>query len=653
MDDKPKVAPYGKWESPITAELLSGQSIRFQGLQANNSTRKIYITESRPSEGGRSCIEEHTDGKVRDLLPPQYSAASKVHEYGGAAVTIRPDGKLIFQDARTSGVFLLDQETADIAPIIQAKASFRYADFSINPTAPQWILAVGEDHSTDPIENLVVAINSDTGEVFKVRRGADFYQDPQFSPDGTRICWIEWNHPHMPWRETVLFTADWKAPTIENAIQHTKEGGVESICQPRWGFDGALFFASDRTGYWQLYRLSPGAREPQYIHLEGLEDGDFGSRQGYLGVTTFIALSATKLLATFNKNGTSHLMLVDANTEKHQELPLGLVAIEAEAIRRMSDTEFIIRGSTLTEPDAIYLVDIGDPENKRLIKRSADTQIPRLSISEAQHINFPRTVGEYREGSANAFFIPPKNPNFQGPAGAKPPLIMYMHGGPIAHITPGLALSRQYWTSRGFAYVCVNHAGSTGYGRAYRDELYGSWGILDVNDAVSCVSYLVSEGLIDPKRVGIVGESAGGYAVLQALTTHPDVWAGGVSLYGVSDLKGLITGTHKFESHFVQELVLQKDMTEEEQEQVYKARSARFHADKIKAPLLLLQGDADTVVPEEQTRVMEDVMKKQGRKVKVVIFEGEGHGFRKKESIALAIKMEEEWWEETLLLSAQ
>lgn len=360
-------------------------------------------------------------------------------------------------------------------------------------------------------------------------------------------------------------------------------------------------------------------------------------------------LSANALLAVYNKNATSYLVLIDIGSEEYQELSLGLVAMEREAMRRISDTEFVTKGSTLTEPEAVYLVDVNKPTEKLLIKSSSDVQIPDSFISESRHISFPRTRGDYREGHSNAFFIPPKNPNFQGPAEAKPPLIMWMHGGPIAHMTPGLDVSKQYWTSRGYAYVNVNHAGSSGYGRAYRDLLYGNWGILDINDAAGCIDYLDSQGLIDRTRVGIVGGSAGGYATLQALTTYPHMWAAGNSLYGVSDVKALSSDMHKFESRFCQELVLKKGMTEEEQEEVYRARSARYNAEKIKSPLLLLQGDEDTVVPEEQSRIIEEVLKKQGSKVKLVIYKGEGHGFRGKEAIESSIKEEEAWWQETLL----
>jgi len=228
--------------------------------------------------------------------------------------------------------------------------------------------------------------------------------------------------------------------------------------------------------------------------------------------------------------------------------------------------------------------------------------------------------------------------------------LVWMHGGPTSHVTPALALNTQYWTSRGYAYVLVNHVGSTGYGRAYRERLDGKWGEADIADAASCVAHLASEKLIDVTKVGIVGESAGGYAVLQALYTHPDIWTAGISLYGISSLQGFAEITHKFESHYILGLVLGKgEWTKEATEALYRKRSALYHVEKIKAPLLLLQGDVDTIVPVNQATQMEEAMKKVGKTVEVVIFEGEGHGWHKEETMRASMELQTEFWAKTLL----
>lgn len=316
---------------------------------------------------------------------------------------------------------------------------------------------------------------------------------------------------------------------------------------------------------------------------------------------------------------------------------------------RLSPTSFVVIGSTRTVPQALYRVDLSNNvASITLLKDTVKLSIPSTLLSEVQHISYPRTYGKNRSGSAHGMFVAPKNPAFKAPAETKPPLLVWMHGGPTTHVTPGLDLQTQYWTSRGYAYVHVNYAGSTGYGRAYRELLDAEWGLADIADAASCVKYLASKGLIDDSKVGIVGESAGGYSVLQALYTYPDIWAGGVCLYGISNLQEFVESTHKFESQYAVGLVLKKGLSKEEQEAVYKSRSACYHAETIKASLLLLQGSADTIVPEAQTREMERVMRELGKSVDMVVFEGEGHGWSRGETIKASIEKEREFWAKVL-----
>lgn len=316
---------------------------------------------------------------------------------------------------------------------------------------------------------------------------------------------------------------------------------------------------------------------------------------------------------------------------------------------RISDTKLVVIGSTATAPNALYLIDIKNPSETKVLKSSADLGIPTSLYSEAKHISFPRVYGDKKDGLGHALYLSPKNPEYRAPEGVLPPLVVHLHGGPTSHVAPGLSLMSQYWTSRGYAFANVNYAGSSGYGRAYRDRLNGQWGIADVADAASCVAHLVSTSLVDPSRVGITGGSAGGYGVLQALCVYPDIWAGGVSLYGISRLKALTEDTHKFESHYLFALIYDDGTSEEEKEKIYQERSPYYHADNIKAPILLLQGTEDKVVPPSQARDMERTIKDKGGDVEVVIFEGEGHGFRQGKNVKRAIEEEERWWVKTLL----
>jgi dipeptidyl aminopeptidase/acylaminoacyl peptidase len=350
----------------------------------------------------------------------------------------------------------------------------------------------------------------------------------------------------------------------------------------------------------------------------------------------------------YTRNATNGILVYNIQTKTFKELPLGLVDIQKNCVSRVSDTKFAVIGATSTSPAGIYLVDITKPSEKVLLKSSSNIELPASVLSESKHITFPRTHGE-TPGSAHVIFVPPKNLDFEAPPASKPPLIVSIHGGPTSHKAPGLSLETQYFTSRGYAYCSVNYGGSTGYGRKYRESLDSKWGILDVDDAASCVSYLASEGLIDGKKVGIVGGSAGGYTVLQSLIVYPDLWAGGVSLFGVGNMKALAAMTHKFEAHYLFDLMFPQGTPEKEQEKIYWERSPCFHADKIKKPLLMLQGSEDKVVPMAQSEEMERVMKKNGADVKLVIFEGEGHGFKRRENIKRSIEEEEELWKRTLL----
>jgi dipeptidyl aminopeptidase/acylaminoacyl peptidase len=288
----------------------------------------------------------------------------------------------------------------------------------------------------------------------------------------------------------------------------------------------------------------------------------------------------------------------------------------------------------------------------KLLKSSTDVAIPNSFVSKPEHISAPRldpTLDDVKE--TYALYNPPNNPDYVAPKGTLPPAILLMHGGPTSLSTPGLSLAIQYWTTRGYALVQVNYVGSSGYGRAYRDALNGKWGISDVQDAASVAGYLVYNGYIDGDRMGIVGGSSGGYVALQALCSFPRVWAGGISLYGISGLEILYKTTHKFEAHYMDYLLFggSKSIDDKEKEALFHDRSPCYHADKITAPTLLLQGSDDKVVPPGQAVEMEKSIRDNGGDVRLVMFEGEGHGFRKAPNVLKAKEEEEAWWTKTLV----
>ncbi|KAI9817845.1 MAG: hypothetical protein M1827_000964 [Pycnora praestabilis] len=644
-----QTATYGNWKSPITADLISGKSISLEGLSVNESNGKIYYLEGRPAEDGRSCIVEHSDHGAKDILPKSFSARTQVHEYGGASFTVNADGDLIFADWETKGVFALNPANGDHHPIIEADPEVYYADFNAHPIQTHLVLAIREDHHSKSVENSVVVLNAKTKKVHQIAYGADFYSHPQFSPDGKKVCWTQWDHPDMPWIGTVLYIADWHDEKVVEATIVAGKAGIESVTEPRWGSDGTLFFGSDRSGYWQLYRLDKGMTEPRHIKLNGLEETEFTGPEWWFG--KYDSTRINKMIAMVTKNAASTLIIIDLakDTFTNPNLPLILPLFHFDAVRRVSDTAFVVIASTATAPPALYYIDVETLPQMNVLRSSAQVDISSSLYSKAEHISFPRTYGEDKKGLAHALFLTPKNPEYEPPADKLPPLIVHIHGGPTLHTTPALNLELQYWTSRGYAIADVNYAGSTGYGRTYRELLDTKWGISDIADAASCVAYLASSGHIDPSRVGIVGGSAGGYAVLQALCVYPEIWAGGVSLYGISSLKALVEDTHKFESQYLFKLLFEPGTSDDEKEKIYRDRSPLYHAGKITAPVLLLQGSEDKVVPPNQAREMEEIIKKNGGDAEVIVFEGEGHGFRQAANVKRSIEEEEKWWVRTLL----
>ncbi|TVY54291.1 Dipeptidyl aminopeptidase BIII [Lachnellula cervina] len=650
MSFEKKVAPYGTWTSPITSDITSGGVVSFNELHVNPKTGQIYLVEGRPIEKGRCAIVEVTvAGESIEILPKKYSARSKVHEYGGGAAILGPDGKFVFTDAYTDGVFLLSP-TGEVEEIITGDPSTRFADFSVSTTEPHWIIAVKEYHSQDGgVVNTIVAINTRTKASKTVVSGADFYSHPRFSPDGKRICWMQWVNPDMPWTGSQVYVAHWSNGNVDNQKYIAGKAKKESVCQPRWHIDSTLLFENEPTGFWQLYRYDTNTEKVEYVQLKGYEDADIGAREIKLGNSTYIQLSKDKLVIAYIRNGADGVLLYDMQTKEVVELPLGFVQVAFCGLRRVSDTHFAIIGATTKSATALYLVNITKPGEKLLLKHSTHIDLPASIFSEPQQISFPRTQGTDRSSSSHAVFIPPNNPDYEPSPGTNPPLIVSIHGGPTSHVPPTLTLESQYFTSRGYAYCYVNYAGSTGYGRAYRDELEHSWGIKDVEDTVSCIEYLDAQGLINGKKVGIRGPSAGGYTVLQGLITYPDVFAAGCSLYGVTSLKLLAQDSHKFEGHYLFALMFPEDTTEDNKEKIYYDRSPVFHADKITKPLTLLQGADDKVVPIGQALEMEKAMKENGVDVKLVVFEGEGHGWKMKENMKRSIEEEENMWKKTLL----
>ncbi|KAH8434324.1 S9 family peptidase [Aspergillus melleus] len=649
----PSRAPYGTWKSPLTAERLSTDSISLHEVVVDESIGAIYSVECHPTEGGRFAIIQHLNGQSRDVLPKEYSAHATVQELGGGSILMRPDGRVLFADEKTCSIHLLDPATSQVTLVHAAVEGIRYADFCNHPVHTQWVLAIKEDHreatpetQATHVHNTLVAIDIVSDTEVTIAQGDDFYSHPKFDPSGKYVSWIQWTHPDMPWTGTVLHVAEWADGSLKNVTKVAGKYQEESIAQPRWGLDGRLYFASDRTGYLQLYSYSVRDASVRSLSFKGLENSDFAAAEWELGSSTYFSLDEKTIVATAITHATSDIVLIDIPTSSVRSLGLPYVdiGVRANAIFRASSSSFVVVGASRTSPQELALVSLTPSFEAKttVLTSTASFDLAPEYVSSAKQYTAPQKYGPLCDGNVHMFYFPPCNPEFEC-EGTLPPLLMNVHGGPNGCVTPALNLEIQHWTTRGFAVCALNYTGSTGFGREYRERLSGYWGLVDTGDAVSAVEFLANEGLMDKARVGIYGQSAGGYLTLQALHMYPDVWAAGVSSYGISDVRALQADSYKFESQDVDRILLSKT-AKEDREQELTNRSPCHYADKMKAPLLLLQGTSDMVVPVAQARMMASAMHAHGRIADVVEFEGEGHGWVGEKTIYESYKRKENWW---------
>lgn len=614
-----RIAPYGSWRSPITARWIVADAVGL-GAVAPTATGVVW-SESRPAEGGRTALVLlDRAGDRRELLPLPWSARSRVHEYGGGSFTAAGDA-VYFVGDRDQCVHVVRVGRAPER--LTAPGSRRHADLVVDERRGR-LIAVCEDHATEPEPaNFLVAIPLDGADQgTTLASGHDFYASPRLSPDGRRLAWLAWRHPHMPWDETELWLAELDAAGLPRDPRRVAGGAGESIFQPEWSPDGVLHFVSDRTGWWNLHRLRDGTCEALCPRA-----AEFGLPQWAFGTTTYGFADTTTIVCTYAERGEWRLARLDTRSGTLSPLDVPFVTCTGLVVR--GARAFFVGGSA-TAPPALVELD-HERGTHRVLRRSATLDLDPGYVSVAQAIEFP--TGEGR--TAHGFYYPPVNRDHAAPSGTLPPLRVRSHGGPTAATDGALKLSVQYWTSRGFAVLDVNYGGSTGYGRAYRERLTGRWGLVDVEDCIAGARHLAARGLVDPARLTISGGSAGGYTTLCALVFH-DVFAAGASHYGIGDLAALAADTHKFESRYTDSLVAPWP----EGEAIYRERSPLAHADRLAVPVIFFQGLDDRVVPPNQAEAMVAVLRAKKLPVAYVAFAGEQHGFRKAENIVRALEAE-------------
>ena len=640
--------PFGSWPSSISfAVLLSGANklaALLPGIEG------LWWTESRPAEQGRTalCWRTYADllseagmlsSGVGDpheradptLLPAPWNVRNRVHEYGGGSLAT--DGtRLWFCNDADAGIYQLDASTP---VLLRAEPGCRYADLCWWPEA-RLLLAVCEDHRASahraggatPAEavNYVVAIDVEgpaRGQQRTLVDGHDFFSNPCPSPDGTTLAWLSWDHPDMPWDGTTLWCASWTNGSLSVPVA-VAGGRGESLFQPTWSPDGALHIVSDRTGWWNLYRLAstPGGPAIPLCPMEA----EFATPQWEFGMRSFAFLADGGLVAIARSDGVAQLGRIPAGGGAFAPLPLHWQ--DFRGLHVQGKHAWCIAGSP-TEMETLLRIDLATGE--ALTLGPPGPTYPADAFSVPRAIRYPGSGGV----TTHAFFYRPHHPDYAGPDDARPPLIVINHGGPTSATSSTLRLAVQFWTSRGFAVLDVNYGGSTGHGRPYRLRLNGQWGVVDVEDAVAGVHWLAELGEIDPERAAIRGSSAGGFTTLAALAFH-DVFRAGVSLYGIGDLSLLAQDTHKFESRYMDGLVAPWPAGRE----LYAARSPLLHLDGFSSALLLLQGEEDKVVPPNQAKAMFEAVAARGFPVALLMFPGEQHGFRRAETVRCALAAE-------------
>ncbi|MCP4345065.1 MAG: S9 family peptidase [Desulfobacterales bacterium] len=621
-------ASYGSWKSPITSDMIVSEAVSLGQIVLEGEN--IYWIERRPDEGGRNVVVLRTpDGETRDVNPAPFNARTLVHSYGGGALAVA-DGAIYFSNFDPSADFTdqrIHRQAPGEAPTpVTPAVNIRYADGDIDQTRGRMI-CVWEDHTVDgEEENSVVSLSpTDESDVQVLASGNDFYSNPRLSFDGSKLAWLTWNHPNMPWDTTELWVGNITDDgTIADPVL-VAGGDDESLYQPEWSPDGSLYFISDRTGWWNLYRWKDNTVEP-LVEMEA----EFGLPQWYFKWSTYSVESAERIICTFTQEGIWYIGAIDTVEKK-----LEIIETPYTNIRylRTSPGIAVFTGSSSNIVPSVVRLDLTTGEME-VLRVSKEVSIDSSYIAPPEPIEFPTENGL----TAYGLFYPPTNPGYTAPDGELPPLVVATHGGPTSAASTSLDLRIQYWTSRGIAFLDVNYGGSTGYGREFRERLKHSWGIVDVDDSVNGAQYLVGQGRVDSSKLAIRGGSAGGYTTLASLTFR-DVFKAGASYYGVSDLSVLAEETHKFESRYLDSLI-GPYVKPVEPGNPYYDRSPIHFTDGLSCPVILFQGSEDPIVPPTQARLMVDALEEKQLPYAYLEFEGEQHGFRIAENIKRSLEAE-------------
>lgn len=620
-------APYGCWPSPIDPSMLTAGAVKLLDVWVDRvDGRSITVWhEARPAERGRQpLVTEDADGRRRDLFAQPFSARSAVHEYGGGAAWVE-GGMAWFVNWDDQRIWRVpvDGSAAPeaLTPEPDHPRHVRYADLRRSPDGA-WLLAIREQHAPDDprdVTNEVVLLRADEPSEPRVVFGdSDFVMSPRFTaPDEIRF--VAWHHPHMPWTDTALLRCAFDPATGATGTVSTLAAGG-SFMQPV-----ADTVIHDRSGWWNRWRITVEDATPLWP-----SDTEVGGPAWIFGLRDHAITDQGRHVWTSDGQ-----LVVDGTVHD-----VGATALEQLAVADGSVTA-IVRSAR----DAARIVrfDLDDPaRHEVVVAHHPATTLDPADVSEPERIEFPTAGGAIAYG----WFYPPRSSRVTGPEDELPPLVTMIHGGPTGSARPWFSLATQFWTTRGFAVVDVDHRGSTGYGTEFRDLLDGNWGIVDVEDCIAAAGWLAEQGRVDGERMVIRGGSAGGFTVLASMV-RGDVFAAGSCSYGIADLSVLATDTHKFESRYTDRLIGPWPDARD----VYEARSPINHLERFDRPLIVFQGLDDRVVPPIQSEMIVQALRERGVECEYHAYEGEGHGFRRAETIEHQLTSELAFYRRVLQLS--